>query len=78
MPAVPPVMKTHLQRDFCRGCTVAAVKAMSEPARHQPAQALGQLHHRFMGEARQHDMLHFIELFADRRIDSLVCSGRKD
>ena len=69
---VAPIVEAHLERDLDRRCAVRGVEAVTGIARRDRRQALGQLDHRLMGEAGQHDMLELRELVHDRGIDRRV------
>jgi len=61
---VAPGMRTHLQRDLGGRGAVAAVEGMAQAG--ERTQPLGQLHHRRMGEAGQHDVIEPAELVDQR------------
>ena len=61
---VAPGMRAHLQRDLGGRGAVAAVEGMAQAG--ERTQPLGQLHHRRMGEAGQHDVIEPAELVDQR------------
>jgi hypothetical protein len=65
-------MEGHLERDFGRRRAVGSVETMPEFAAGERRQAFGQLDHRPMREAGEDDVLQFLELLAQRCIDSRV------
>ena len=67
---VAPVVGAHLQRDLGGGGAVAAVEGVAQAG--ERAQALGQLHHRRVGEAGEHHVLEAVQLLADPRVDPRI------
>ena len=62
-------MKAHLQRNLDRRRAVGAVEAVTEIARRDAGQALGELDHRTLRQAGEHHVLEIVELGCDRRVD---------
>ena len=71
-PVIAPVMKTHLQRDLYSGCAIGRIEAMPEMMAGQRRQPLGELHHRFVREAGEHDVLEGLQLLAQCGVDAGV------
>ena len=70
--AVAPVMRAHLERDLRGRRPVGGIEAMPETGGRQFAQTLRELHHRFMGEARQHHVFQCFQLVVQCGIDVRV------
>jgi hypothetical protein len=69
---VAPVMEAHLQRNLDRRCAVGGVETVTGLARRDGRQSLGELDHRLMSQAGQHDVLELCELVDDGGIDCRV------
>ncbi len=72
MALVFPVVIAHLQGRFDGRRTVVCVEAFVQPLRRNLNQPLGQVHYRFVAEARQDDMLQLADLFLDSGVDARV------
>ncbi len=68
MPEVAPVMGAHLERDLGGGCAIAAVMRVAKAGARR--EALRQLDHRRMGQARQHDVFDAVHLRVNGRLDA--------
>ena len=67
--AIGPVVRRHLERDLgCRGA-VGGEERVAEAARGDAREPFGELDHRRVREAREHDVLELSQLLGDRTVD---------
>ena len=69
---LPPVLEGHLQGDFDRRRTVAGEEHVLQAGRREFGQPLGQQDRGGVRQAQRRDVSHFVQLVADRLVQSRV------